>query len=156
MNEIEIAKAVANGNDGNLIGGVVVIVLIAIPLVIKMLSWSRETNANGALYAQLSEQVGKLKEELDKVYAAKHQQTEELFKLRARVELLEQTESMVDVLKKKLDEKDQIIAERDARISALTSEVLQMKDRVHHLELRLAQDEREFYRTCSVKSAVPA
>ena len=53
MNEIEIAKAVANGNDGNLIGGVVVIILIAIPLIIKILSWSRETNANGALYAQL-------------------------------------------------------------------------------------------------------
>ena len=91
MNEIEIAKAVANGNDGNLIGGVVVIILIAIPLIIKMLSWSRETNANGALYAQLSEQVSNLKQELDKVYAAKHQQTEELFKLRARVEHLEQT-----------------------------------------------------------------
>ena len=156
MNEIELAKAVANGNDGSLTGGVVVILLIAIPLIIKMLAWARETNANGALYAQLSEQVGKLKEELDKVYAAKHQQTEELFKLRARVEHLERAESMVDVLEKKLDEKDQIIAERDARISALTREVLQMKDRVHHLELRLAQDEREFCRTCSVKSAVPA
>lgn len=154
MNEIEIAKAVANGNDGNLIGGVVVIVLIAIPLVIKMLSWARETNANGALYAQLSEQVGNLKQELDKVYAAKHQQTEELLKLRARVENLEQTESLVDTLKKKLDEKDQIIAERDARISVLTNEVLQMKDRVHHLELRLAKDEREFCRNCSVKPVV--
>lgn len=154
MNEIEIAKAVANGNDGNLIGGVVVIILIAIPLIIKMLSWARETNANGALYAQLSEQVSNLKQELDKVYAAKHQQTEELLKLRARVEHLEQTESLVDTLKKKLDEKDQIIAERDARISVLTNEVLQMKDRVHHLELRLTKDERELCRNCNVKPVV--
>lgn len=154
MNEMELAKAVASGNDGNLIGGIVVILLVAIPLFIKMLSWSRETNANGALYAQLSEQVGKLKEELDKVYTEKHRQTEELFKLRARVEHLEQTESMVDALKKKLDEKDRIITERDARISALTTEVLQMKDRVHHLEMRLAKDEREFCRTCSQKPVI--
>ena len=154
MNEIELAKTVANGSEGNLVGGVVVVILIAIPLIIKMLSWARETNANGTLYAQLSEQVSQLKEELDKVYAAKHQQTEELFKLRARIEHLEQTESLVDALKKKLDEKDLIIAERDARISVLTNEVLQMKDRVHHLELRLAQDEREFCRSCTQKAPV--
>lgn len=154
MNEIEIAKAVADGNSGSLVGGAILVLIVAIPLFIKMLSWSRETNANGALYAQLSEQVGKLKQELDNVYAAKHQQTEELFKLRARVEHLEQTESLVDALKKKLDEKDLIIAERDARISVLTNEVLQMKDRVHHLEMRMTKDEREFCRSCTVKQSV--
>ena len=47
-----------------------------------------------------------------------------------------------------------LIAERDARIYVLTNEVLQMKDRVHHLELRLTQDEREFCRNCSVKPVV--
>lgn len=148
MTEIELARTISDGSSNNLLGGILFLLVVAVPLVVKILAWSRETTASGTLYAQLAEQVKDMKNELDKVYADKHKQAEELLRVKARVEHLEKAESMVGTLKKKLDEKDRIIAERDARIASLTEEVLRMKDRVHHLELRLAQDEKEFCKGC--------
>lgn len=148
MTEIELAHTISDGSSGSMIGSILFVLLLAVPLVVKILAWSRETAASGTLYAQLAEQVRDMKSELDKVYAEKHKQAEELIKVKARIEHLEKTESMVEALKRKLDEKDRIISERDARISALTEEVLRMKDRVHHLEIRLAQDEKDFCKAC--------
>ena len=99
------------------------------------------------LYQQLSEIVQKQRVELDAIYIQRTNLQEQLFELRHKVETLESCEKTVDILKQKLDEKDKIIAERDARIAALLEELLKMKDRVHNLELRLKDDEIRFLGT---------
>ena len=147
MNEIELAKSVADGGSG-LIGGVIVLLILAIPLVVKMMSWARETSANGTLYQQLAEQVRQQREELDKVYRERNELFERVANLQVQVNGLENAKLIFDTLKAKLEQKDAIIAERDARIVALTQEVMVMKDRIHSLELRLSADEKEFCRKC--------
>ena len=48
----------------------------------------------------------------------------------------------VETMKKKLDEKDEIISAQNAENKRLMHEILQLKDRIHELELRLTRDER--------------
>lgn len=136
--------AVSSTSTGGVIGVILLVLLALIPVVVKFWNWSKETSAQGLLYQQLSEMVQKQRTELDTMYIQRNVLQEQMFELRAKVEKLEGCESTVEVLKKKLDEKDQIIAERDTRITKLLEDLMQMKDRVHSLELRLAKDEAQF------------
>lgn len=136
--------AVSTTSTGGVLTAIVVILLALIPVVVKFWNWSKETSAQGILYQQLSEMVQKQRTELDTMYVQRTVLQEQMFELRAKVEKLEGCESTVEVLKLKLDQKDQIIAERDSRIATLLEELLKMKDRVHQLELRLAKDEAQF------------
>lgn len=128
-----------------------VLLLVIVPFVVKFWNWAKETSAQGMLYSQLSEVVQKQRVELDAMYIARNTQQEQIFELRHKVEQLESCEKTVDILKLKLDQKDQIIAERDIRIATLLEELLKMKDRVHNLELRLQQDEAKFCEGCQYK-----
>lgn len=136
--------AVSGTSTGGVLTAIVVILLALIPVVVKFWNWSKETSAQGLLYQQLSEMVQKQRVELDTMYIQRTALQEQMFELRAKVEKLEGYESTVEILKLKLDQKDQIIAERDSRIATLLEELLKMKDRVHQLELRLAKDEAHF------------
>ena len=136
--------AVSTTSTGGVLTAIVVILLALIPVVVKFWNWSKETSAQGMLYQQLSEIVQKQRVELDTIYIQRTNLQEQLFELRHKEENLEGCEKTVDVLKQKLDEKDKIIADRDARIAVLLEELLKMKDRVHQLELRLAKDEAHF------------
>ena len=136
--------AVSTTSTGGVLTAIVIIALALIPVVVKFWNWSKETSAQGILYQQLSEMVQKQRVELDTMYVQRTVLQEQMFELRAKVEKLEGCESTVEVLKQKLDQKDQIIAERDSRIAILLEELLKMKDRVHQLELRLAKDEAQF------------
>lgn len=136
--------AISTTTGGGLLAVILVILLSIIPLIIKFWNWSKEASAQGMLYQQLSEIVQKQRTELDTIYIQRTNLQEQLFELRHKVENLESCEKTVDILKQKLDEKDRIIAERDARIANLLEELLRMKDRVHQLELRLAKDEVQF------------
>lgn len=136
--------AISTTTGGGLLAVILVILLSIVPLIIKFWNWSKEASAQGMLYQQLSEIVQKQRTELDTIYIQRTNLQEQLFELRHKVENLESCEKTVDILKQKLDEKDRIIAERDARIANLLEELLRMKDRVHQLELRLAKDEVQF------------
>lgn len=155
MGEMEVARAVIDGSDGSLIGGIIVLLILAVPLIIKMMSWARETNANGTLYQQLAEQVRQQRDELDKVYRERNELFEKVAGLQVQVNGLEHTKVIFETLKARLEQKDAIIAERDARIVSLTREVMCLKDRIHSLELRLQADEREFCRQCSHPNPKP-
>nr|HRC96197.1 hypothetical protein [Coprothermobacter proteolyticus] len=61
--------------------------------------------------------------------------------LEKEVDRLKHFEQMVQVMKRKLDEKDEIIATQNAENKSLMHEILQLKDRIHELELRLTRDE---------------
>ena len=136
--------AVSSTSTGGVLGVILLVLLALVPVVVKFWNWSKETSAQGLLYQQLSEMVQKQRTELDTMYVQRNVLQEQMFELRAKVERLEGCESTVEVHKKKLDEKDQISAERDTRITKLLEDLMQMKDRVHSLELRLAKDEAHF------------
>ena len=146
-----IATAVdtSTGGFGSLL---LVIILVIIPFIVKFWNWSKETSAQGVLYSQLSELVQKQREELDAMYVHRTALQEQLFELRHKVETMQGYEQTVEVLKKKLDQKDLIIAERDSKINMLLQELLKMKDRVHSLELRLKADEARFCEGCAFKN----
>jgi len=136
--------ALAGTSGGSILSILILLLLVIVPFIVKFWNWSKETSAQGMLYQQLSEIVQKQRVELDAIYIQRTNLQEQLFELRHKVETLEGCEKTVDVLKQKLDEKDKIIADRDARIATLLEELLKMKDRVHQLELRLAKDEAHF------------
>jgi septal ring factor EnvC (AmiA/AmiB activator) len=144
-------SAVASGGVGGIILGGIALLLLLIPVVIKILNWSKETSAEGKLYAQLSERTQKLQDDLDRIYVQRNILQEQVFELRSEVEHLKNNESIVEVLKKKLDEKDSIIVEREGKIDNLLQELFKMKDRVHNLELRLQADETKFCEGCVYK-----
>lgn len=139
-----LATAITASGSGGIGTLLVLIFLAMIPLVVKFWNWSKETSAQGILYQQLSEMVQKQRTELDAMYTQRTTMQEQVFELKSKVEKLEGYESTAEILKQKLDQKDQIIAERDAKISSLIGEMLSMKDRIHELELRLAKDEVHF------------
>lgn len=153
MDATTVAALTAVGSTST--GGAIVVLILAIialvPVFIKFWNWSKETSAQGILYQQLSEMVQKQRVELDTMYVQRNVLQEQIFELRHKIETLESCEKTVDILKVKLDQKDQIIAERDIRIANLLEELLKMKDRVHNLEMRLQQDEAKFCEGCQYK-----
>lgn len=154
MEAIDIAATtVLTGADPSGIGGLVLIItVVIIPFIVKFWNWSKETSAQGVLYQQLSEMVQNQRKELDELYKQRRVDQEQIFDLRNKVDHLEEADKTVETLKKKLDQKDQIIAERDARIAGLLEELLKMKDRVHNLELRLKADESQWCENCQYKN----
>lgn len=144
-----IVASATSTTTGGLGGILLVLVVVIIPFVVKFWNWSKETSAQGVLYSQLSELVQKQREELDSMYIHRNVLQEQVFELRNKVEHLTACEDTIEILKKKLDIKDEMIAGRDARITELMDELIKMKDRVHALEMRLKEDEARFGEACS-------
>lgn len=147
------ATMIASASSGNIFGIIIIFLLIIVPFIVKFWNWSKEAVAQGELYKQLSDTVQVQRKELDKLYEERLKDQEQIFRLRIKVEKLEEADRQVEVLKKKLDDKDRIIAERDARIAQLMQELLQMKDRVHNLEMRLRADEAAWCEACQFKKS---
>jgi len=144
-----IIAAISSGSPLVIITGFILLVfLIALPTLYKF--WSTESTQL-TLYSQLSERVQqqadeltKQRVEIDRVFNQRNELYEEVIKLKTKVAHLESVEvsneklrDTLDVLKKKLDEKDRLIAEKDAKNTVLIDEVMLLRDRVHVLELRL-------------------
>lgn len=146
--------ATSTASSGGTFGAALVAFLVLIPLVIKLWNWSKEASAQGELYEYLSEQVKEQRKEFEKIYAERNILGSEVLQLRARVEHLEDVEKTNELLKQKLDYKDQVIAERDSKITLLLNEMLKMKDRIHDLEIRLQADEKKFCDGCVYKSNI--
>jgi len=151
MDPTTAAIIATSSSSGGIVGILTIILLIIIPFIVKFWNWSKETSAQGILYSQLSEMVQKQRNELDSMYSDRVKLQEQVFELRSKVEHLETCEGTMEILKKKLDQKDQVIAERDSRITKLLEDLMQMKDRVHNLEMRLRADEERFCDGCAFK-----
>ena len=74
-------------------------------------------------------------------------------KLEMEVERLKSFEQTVESMKVRLNEKDKIIEAREVEIRALMRNILDMKDRIHALELRLQADEAKFCNDCEYKQS---
>lgn len=149
-----VIAATTGTSSGGLFPILIILLLVIIPFIVKFWNWSKETSAQGLLYSQLSEMVQKQRQELDTMYLQRNVLQEQVFELRSKVEHLESCEGTIDLLKKKLDMKDQIIAERDTRITNLLEDLMKMKDRVHHLEMRLNIDEERICEGCAFKQQI--
>lgn len=147
-------EAILASQAGGISGLLIILILVVIPFIVKFWNWSKETSAQGLLYSQLSELVTTQRKELDEMYSERLKMQEQIFELKNKVDKLEEADKTVDVLKRKLNEKDLIISARDTRISSLLEELLGMKDRIHDLELKLKLDEENFCKNCS-RVAIP-
>jgi peptidoglycan hydrolase CwlO-like protein len=152
MSETAVAAAIAGGDLTGIGALLLIFVVVVIPFIVKFWNWSKEASAQGMLYQQLSEMVQTQRKELDDLYDSWKRDQEEIFELRHKVDNLEKSEQLIETLKVKLDEKDRIIAERDSRIAGLLQDLLQMKDRVHKLEIRLKADENKWCDNCEFKN----
>ena len=153
--EVSVVKALAGADLSGTSGILLLLVFVILPAIWKIWNWSKETSAQGLLYSQLSELVTNQRKELDEMYSERLKMQEQIFELKSKVEKLEEADKTVDVLKRKLNEKDLIISARDTRISSLLEELLGMKDRIHDLELKLKLDEESFCKNCS-RGVIPA
>lgn len=141
-------------NFGTL-GALLVACGLIIFLLNKMRNGSKIDNVQGGLYGQLKEQLEtareemkELKAEVKAVYEERNKLREDLVGINIRISNLEACEEALEALKSKLNEKDSQISEHIVENRNLMREILQLKDRIHHLELRLSQDEKNFCKDC--------
>lgn len=141
-------------NFGTL-GALLVACGLIIFLLNKMRNGSKIDNVQGGLYGQLKEQLEtareemkELKAEVKAVYEERNKLREDLVGINIRISNLEACEEALEALKSKLNEKDNQISEHIVENRNLMREILQLKDRIHHLELRLSQDEKNFCKDC--------
>jgi chromosome segregation ATPase len=137
------------------VGALLIACGVIIFLLNKLRNGSKIDNVTGSLYTQLADQLSHaqaeirtLKSEMSIVFDQRNTCREDIVRLLTRIEGLEACESTVLLLKDKLDQKDHQISEHMIENKMLMKEILQLKDRIHHLELRLAQDEAKFCQGC--------
>ena len=135
--------------------------VLAYPLMLLVRTWQANRNsaktesavADGdeATYKRMKEQIEQNAADIRKLVDEKNKWFEEATILRAEVAQLRQSQDLVEVLKRKLQEKDDTIAKRDAMIESkdqqlqeMMERVLKMQSQIHSLEMRLTKDERFF------------
>ena len=167
MVTVEAVQNIPTGGDPVLetlkwIAVFVVIVMIGAAPVMSYLrkfkadsAASAKDDASVTLYNQLQEQIRRLSDDVTLLVSEKNKWFEEATSLRIRaaeqerrIEALVESENINRRLRERLDEKDRVIASRDAENRQLMLEMLSLKDRLHSLELRLAQDEEKFCEKC--------
>lgn len=138
-------------------GLILLVIAIARPVmgVIRQYKTDKAENARDsadeAVYLRLKQEVERNSSDIRKLIDEKNKWHEEAIELRARVQQLEQCEEAVSRMNEKLDEKDRQIRDRDDENRRLMLEILQLKDRLHQLELRLAEDDKKFCATRELK-----
>ena len=161
-------QAVQSNSSDPLLGGIafvlaVVIGLIAIakPLMglyreykktgsegTKAEAESAKSTAETFLYQQLQQQIESNTKAIDKLQTERDRWFEKAVLLEREVNKLKSFEQMVDAMKVRIDEKDRVIAQREDEIRGLTRNILDMKDRLHILEMRLTLDEHRICEHC--------
>jgi len=107
------------------------------------------------LYSQLQEQLRRMDEDVQELTHQKNRLFEEWATLKVRSEYqekklneLSKSDAIICKLRETLVEKDKDIALRDKENKKLMRDILDMKDRIYHLEMRLAEDEKKFCNNC--------
>lgn len=161
--EVEIAQQLAKtaGLDPA-VQMVLAVVGIIVMLAVPALYIVRDIRKRGAadatenstdtlrvdLYKHLYEQVSTLTARLDKVHDENNKMVHVNALLEARVSACERYERDLVEMRKRLNEKDAVIASRDAQITSMFSQlrerdekIINLQERLHTLEVRLARDE---------------
>ena len=114
-------------------------------------SASAKDDASITLYEQLQKQIKQNGDDIRELISEKNRYFEEALTLRqkvaeyaARQKDFDQSLTLIQKLRDRLDEKDAIIVERDAENRRLLMDMSGLKDRIHSLEMRLGRDEERF------------
>ena len=141
----------------------VTLILVLGSTIISYIKISRDNDSvedakDGAeilLYSQLQEQLKRMDEDVQELTQQKNRLFEEWATLKVRSEYqekklneLSKSDAVIRKLRETLAEKDKELVVREKENKKLTRDILDMKDRIHHLELRLAEDEKKFCTTC--------
>jgi predicted RNase H-like nuclease (RuvC/YqgF family) len=128
---------------------VVIAVAIAKPIMSIVRDWkisgvdSQKAESEVSLYEQLRQHLMTLANEVEKLRVERNVWYEKSLELEVEVKRLQLFEQSFNSMKTRLEDKDKAIQERDTEIRSLTRTILEMKDRLHSLELRLQQDEKK-------------
>ena len=143
------------------VGALLVVGGVIIFLLNKMRNGSKLDNVHGGLYEQLKEQlvmaqaeIHTLKSEMGVIYASRNTLSTDVVRLMTRIEVLEECEESVATLKNRLDSKDIQLENSIIENRNLMREILQLKDRIHDLEMRLSNDEAKFCVGCDRRATV--
>jgi predicted RNase H-like nuclease (RuvC/YqgF family) len=98
----------------------------------------KRNEAEITLYQQLKEQLEINKRELDEALRENRRLWDIIRDLEARLKRVEQIESNFEKLRRKLDEKDTIIRERDLEIDSLKEQLRAKEEKIRELEIRVA------------------
>jgi len=144
-----VLAAISSGSPISVLIGIIIVVFVLIlPALYKF--YNTETT-EALLYNQLSERVqlqseelSKQRLEIDRVFSQRNELYDEVIKLKSKVAHLESVETSnselretIELLKRKLNEKDRIIEEKGIKNTELIAEIMSLKDRIHNLELQL-------------------
>jgi len=113
------------------------------------------------LYSQLQEQIRSMAEDVKQLTSEKNKLFEEWVILKTKSEYqdkkiseLYDADAMIRKLRESLSSKDHQLALRDAENIKLMAEMMDLKDRIYHLEMRLTEDEKAMCASCPRKSKV--
>ena len=133
---------------------VVAVLAAAFPLMKLVRMWNTDkaenskSSAESLLYDRLKDQIDTLQGEITKLLDENHKQRQTIGELEARIKRLEGYEETVERLKKKLDEKDVNLQQRELKIHELfdviltkDNEITDLRNRIKALEERISKDE---------------
>lgn len=160
----ETTRAMSDGSKDpitlsliTVLGAVVLMIAIAGPIMglykdyRKNKAENTKSDTEALLFKQLQTQLTSMAEAIIKLQDERNAWFSKALELETEVNKLKTFELMVNTMKEKLNEKDEAIQERELEIRTLTQTILQMKDQLHALELRLYKDEQNFCVTCKYR-----
>lgn len=156
MNPTDLATKAVEANQHDpvisgllyLLGAIIILVTVSTPIMNLVRNYKKngaensKSDAESELFERLQQQLITLSGEVEKLKIERNVWFEKAFHLEAEVTRLSNFEKMFESMKGRLDEKDRTISERDDEIRTLMRSVLEMKDRIHLLEMRLSRDEQ--------------
>ena len=92
--------------------------------------------AEGFLYRQLMEQIKNNADSIKQLQGETEKWKEKAHSLESKLSELKVIEEHMEAMKKRLDEKEQMIRSRDLDIKNLTGAIKKLTERVHELELQ--------------------
>jgi predicted RNase H-like nuclease (RuvC/YqgF family) len=161
---IEATALATNSQDPIIVGlafvlaVVIILVAIAKPMMSLVKDYktagveSAKAGAESTLFEQLQKQIKTNSEAIALLITEKNEWFKKALELEHEVDRLKVFEEMVNSMKARLAEKDVAIEKRDDEIRALTRVILEMKDSVHTLEMRLAKDEQRGLLGCAFRN----
>lgn len=161
---IEQAQNAATASHDPLVIGIVFVASVVVGLVaiakpiMGLYREYKKTGAEGAkaeaessLFTTLQGQIESNSKAIEKLQIERNVWFEKATLLDKEVARLTSFEANFNSMKERLNEKDRIIESRETEIRSLTRSVLDMKDRIHALEMRLVKDEQKFCDGCRYK-----
>jgi predicted RNase H-like nuclease (RuvC/YqgF family) len=136
------------------LGVVIFVISISKPIMNLVKDYKRDgadnakAEAEASLYEQLQDQIRANTNAITILVREKDEWFRKAVMLEHEVERLKTFEKMVESMKKRLDDKDLIITEREVEIRRLMTVIIEMKDQLHALELRVTRDEEKVCSGC--------